>query len=303
MDLFRYLPNAKFILAEEIGPQVGVKEYPGSKARYAYDGPTDLIKQMYRGGRMTTRECSIVMAEARSLHLFLKQGPVIARPSAELSQDLVDTEVRLRLADFKMPFEVVAVELPQPFAGPLAPYLIFLWDVAPGRLCAWTYIPKTNFTLDVTVDDDGRTIEDWLNDGASFGTPDEEEKRILRVGMRIAINSVLLMMHRGFDLSPLPPKVIKNRAGRDERLRRLVNREPQSVIFRDLKPTNRPPVQYVGEVDPTGIHYRPHRRRGHWKQQAHGPKHAERKTIWVEPYWTGPADPEEKTPPTIIYRD
>lgn len=30
--------------------------------------------------------------------------------------------------------------------------------------------------------------------------------------------------------------------------------------------------------------------RGHWKQQAYGPGRAERKMIFVEPYWKGPAD-------------
>lgn len=30
--------------------------------------------------------------------------------------------------------------------------------------------------------------------------------------------------------------------------------------------------------------------RGHWKQQVHGPARAERKLIFVEPYWKGPAD-------------
>lgn len=30
--------------------------------------------------------------------------------------------------------------------------------------------------------------------------------------------------------------------------------------------------------------------RGHWKQQAHGPGRADRKLIFVEPYWKGPAD-------------
>jgi len=30
--------------------------------------------------------------------------------------------------------------------------------------------------------------------------------------------------------------------------------------------------------------------RGHWKQQAHGPRHSLRKTIWVKPFWKGPDD-------------
>ncbi len=29
---------------------------------------------------------------------------------------------------------------------------------------------------------------------------------------------------------------------------------------------------------------------GHWKSQAHGPKHSLRKVIWVEPYWRGPEE-------------
>lgn len=30
--------------------------------------------------------------------------------------------------------------------------------------------------------------------------------------------------------------------------------------------------------------------RGHWRQQAHGPKHSERRLQWIEPFWKGPAD-------------
>ena len=33
---------------------------------------------------------------------------------------------------------------------------------------------------------------------------------------------------------------------------------------------------------------------GHWKRQPHGPGKAERKIIWIQPYWRGPDD---KTPP------
>lgn len=30
--------------------------------------------------------------------------------------------------------------------------------------------------------------------------------------------------------------------------------------------------------------------RGHWRQQAHGPARAQRKTIWIEPHWKGPEE-------------
>lgn len=30
--------------------------------------------------------------------------------------------------------------------------------------------------------------------------------------------------------------------------------------------------------------------RGHWKHQAHGPRHSLRKTIWIEPFWKGPEE-------------
>jgi hypothetical protein len=36
-----------------------------------------------------------------------------------------------------------------------------------------------------------------------------------------------------------------------------------------------------------GWHLRMHWRRGHYKQQAHGPKHELRKTIWIDPYLAG----------------
>lgn len=30
--------------------------------------------------------------------------------------------------------------------------------------------------------------------------------------------------------------------------------------------------------------------RGHWKNQAHGPGHALRKRIWLQPFWKGPEE-------------
>jgi hypothetical protein len=36
---------------------------------------------------------------------------------------------------------------------------------------------------------------------------------------------------------------------------------------------------------PTGMHYRPHWRRGHFRKQVCGPKNTERKIIWIEPVW------------------
>jgi hypothetical protein len=30
--------------------------------------------------------------------------------------------------------------------------------------------------------------------------------------------------------------------------------------------------------------------RGHWRQQAHGPARALRKTLWIQPFWKGPEE-------------
>ncbi len=40
--------------------------------------------------------------------------------------------------------------------------------------------------------------------------------------------------------------------------------------------------------------------RGHWKRQVHGVGRAERRTIWVQPYWRGPEDAPILTRPHVL---
>jgi hypothetical protein len=72
--------------------------------------------------------------------------------------------------------------------------------------------------------------------------------------------------------------------------------------------TNKPPIPQhvvikIGEVfDKNGIAHalghgspRPHLRRRHIRQQAHGPKHSERKQIFINPMWINYVPPEDET--------
>jgi hypothetical protein len=49
---------------------------------------------------------------------------------------------------------------------------------------------------------------------------------------------------------------------------------------------------------------RPHLRRGHIRQQAHGPQHSERKQIFVDPMWINyvPLEDETTPAPTITVK-
>jgi hypothetical protein len=81
--------------------------------------------------------------------------------------------------------------------------------------------------------------------------------------------------------------------------------------------TNKPPIPQhvvikIGEVfDKNGKAHafghgspRPHLRRGHIRQQTHGPQHSERKEIFINPIWINyvPFDDETTPAPTITVK-
>src|SRR5262249_51587558 len=81
--------------------------------------------------------------------------------------------------------------------------------------------------------------------------------------------------------------------------------------------TSKPPIPQhvvisIGEVfDNNGKAHafghgssRPHLRRGHIRQQAHGPQHRERKPIFISPMWVNyaPVDDETTPAPTVTVK-
>lgn len=80
---------------------------------------------------------------------------------------------------------------------------------------------------------------------------------------------------------------------------RQYGRKPADVQVVDLR---KPPVRSHGghESGPRGPLTVRVFRRGHWKQQAYGPKRGMRKTIYISPYIAGPANaPLKQTRPTV----
>lgn len=301
LDLCRYLPRRFIELAENFGGAVEATPSAAS-VQVSLSAPAAHLAAMgIEEARVSADERWMTLLMVRCLHLFLTQGPVVAQPGEDLCRDLLDTEIRLDLADVRMPFPVIALELPRAIAGSHPPFLIFLWHVAPERLVAWVHLPEVGFALHQTFVA-GQSIEATILANPAHNLPDNEARRLVIQGFRAAINVALVMAHQGFDLEPLSARAARNRKSPDGRLRRLAHREPQRAIVRHLRP--RLPAPAPQGVDPepeSGLTVAPHRVKGHWRRQTCGDGGRDRKVIWVQPYWTGREIPP--SPPTILYRD
>ena len=107
------------------------------------------------------------------------------------------------------------------------------------------------------------------------------EDRLKQLLMRLVTGVILLVTEARADkpqaFPQLPLRPVKHGQPRAN-THRLVR--PVSI---DLRATVRDFVRGVGRDSPhvtTLV-------RGHWRQQAHGPRHTLRRTTWIEPFWRG----------------
>ena len=79
---------------------------------------------------------------AAGVGLFQKKGPVIVRPALNLCQALLDTEIRLPTSEFRMPYPIMGIELPEAIVKPHWPSLTRVWKMFPDTVLASTMSPN-----------------------------------------------------------------------------------------------------------------------------------------------------------------
>lgn len=123
-------------------------------------------------------------------------------------------------------------------------------------------------------------------DGSTLIALAEHSRRALVLGYRIVANLALYL--KSLDSSsPLGSGKIVNH---DHGLHSLLYEIGKEVkLERNLRDAARSYCR-TGEANAKWKLEKRFIVRGHWKYQAHGSGHAERKLIFVEPYWKGPAD-------------
>jgi hypothetical protein len=297
VELLRYFEADLLDQFWHIGQQIEV--FRSDKSGYAVDirSTGDLADQLFMQHKTTFSQASVAMAY-RSGYLMLRDGPVIIRPKLNLCEALLDTEIRIPVADFKMPFPIIGVELPMSISCLAVPVLLVLWKAATDRLFIWTRIAATNLTYHIILGTNKDTVEEWLQE--SPDSYDADELRMMNIGGRIACNLVMLAATRATRVSELSQRTIRHRRCNDDRLRRLAGRECREIVFRDLHIRERP--GHKGEIIPGGYTQEAQHRRGHWKMQPYGPKSSLRKYIWLNDYYTHKSDDKPLPDQTVVLR-
>jgi len=211
---------------------------------------------------------------------MLRRGAKVIRPTASTCRALAEVDLNLTIADYAQPYHGMGVVFPAEIARTPRDVLMLLWwRPGIGLFAAACKGGVDNPSL-LLQGDLAQTIEEIL-DGPGSGELDREMRRLVRIGLNLA----LFAMERA-TLLPLSPKELarKKRAADDPRMARLAARDAQELVVQGLDLIIRETAPSAGD-GPQGLYtQRTHRRRGHWKMQPCGPRMAERKRIYVASY-------------------
>lgn len=295
-DLTRYFPKAVLEFCHDIYRELIVERSVEGRKALGIGSCGENGRRLLQDSGMSQEDVGPSAIAYRCLGLFMEQGVVIVRPSLTLCEALDDTQVNIKASEFHMPFPIMAVELPPSVLGRHAGSLSVIWKICEDIVVLWTMsVAPDHVMYHTTFGNDTDTLEDRL---VADDPDDEDERRLMTIGGRIALNCCLLASHRKTTTSPLPPRVLRNRRAQDPRLRRLAQRTFQEMSFRDLVLTERPSYNPSGGFGARGPHAS-QLRRGHWKRVVHGPKGSLRRLQWINPYTTGEAGDDK---PTIILK-
>jgi len=271
LELLRYFPALLLDLTWELESQLDIQRTHDGHHKVTVMGKGPLAFKLINNSEFPERETSSTLIMYKSLGLFQKKGPVIVRPGLNLCQALLDTEIRLPTSEFRMPYPIMGIELPEAIVKPHWPSLTIVWKMFPDTVLVWTMSPNT-ICYHNLLGDDLPTMEDRLI--RAEACDDETEYNLMVLGSRIALNLCMLATFRLTELSPLPPRVQRHRRLPDQRLNRLAARHCQEVLFKDLVIRDRPHQEYQPG---TGDRLAAQHRRGHWKRVAYGEKFSQRK--------------------------
>src|SRR3954447_22901192 len=98
LPLSRYFSNGALAAAWQIGPSFTVTE--------SLEG----VHFTYPGGLLPGEAESVPLTGC--LYNYMRQGPVIARPSLALCRTLANTDLPVTLEDYRQPWPILGVEWP-----------------------------------------------------------------------------------------------------------------------------------------------------------------------------------------------
>lgn len=231
-------------------------------------------------------------------------GIKVFRPTIEQCEAMANVDVEIDFADYRQPYPVICFEYPKEFGQKMAEKLgakqfptftICHHDGKSGAInVSSSFSTSKEQIAGLLLPRGEMTIEQALKRRAADDRDDrEEEFTLAEMTQRIALNFCLLMANSKFIKRWEDPKQVEKhkqmaRANNPEKKARaqLFQLSDKEVIEFDQT------VEFFGveqdlrarqESNPTGRQMKAHWRRGHWRNQPHGPQLSLRKNVFIKP--------------------
>ena len=282
---------------------LGWERSSGGDTRFVFNDATDSVMGEYqrRFQRMMLEGwvgSEYVLPSLFTSSKSLAYGPKIIFPSVEQCNALEHVDINVPMDDYRQPFPVFIMELPEDYRGEVAErysaecprFLQTLHDQRNGRVLMtfdvdadWSNGYSVVYGSDVTIE------ESLRQDGLEDSHPGFKKRSIL---LRIAINMGLLLTRFGAkDCGPIDATAYeKQRRNSQSKNRKKADRAKallastmnviefeQDVEFLTKRSTS------VANPMANGAMKSPHWRRGHFRQQVCGVGRSERKLTFIKP--------------------
>jgi hypothetical protein len=258
------------------------------KARY--------IVEHYCAGDPTTTLFTQTVARA------LADGPKIFCPAFDQCLALENTEANVTFDFYKQPFPTMIIELPkeyrehlkQEFNSREVPQYVLAYQHTNGMLALTAWINRDNVIVNC-MSPSGRyeSIEDAI---VKNRRSDDLDFKIAEITQRLALNFSLMMTMLGVKIvGPLDQEAFKRNTrhakGDDPKKAARARKFLESTVYlcefqQQIKFYDVSHEGKGGTGEGTGQEHRspkPHWRRGHFRQQAHGPQMTLRKLVFIKP--------------------
>lgn len=274
------------------------KKYP----REHWDGVRILMQGMRDDGIKIL--CHLTFSKA------LAQGPKLFKANCEQCEDLEATDIPFPFSEYHQPYQTFILEIPKEFKDRLAG--LYQLPRGPSHvfchkeekiIIVTTFFDHNDMITNIIADrPEYATIEDCLRmnrrnrlDTASaeeWGLEFEASEIVQRLAINFGMYMTLIGVHTAGPLDPAADTMSEQmaRSGNKDRSRRgkilqqagiTLCKFDQVVEFHTEE--RLPPRSSSNPTGETHRSPKPHRRRGHWRNQACGPKLAERRWIPIKP--------------------
>lgn len=299
-------PATAFSISEEAFREIGIEDVDYIQKSILMMGPTTNGQAKLPSGSTPMGKRTVLdgvhLTWLDCLSKFAAHGPKMFRPTFEQCEAMEQVEINLPIRDYAQPYPAMLIEFPTEYVDLIAKRYEFNKQ-APRYLMVRLYDePRAIFT-GATFNATGEDLTYFFQERQEFPTiehalrthvaQEEAEERLSETMSRVALNLMLLLCNH-------PTYVQASNPGYLEKVRNWQRKNPkesnevemkthlyyiglqQEIVVR--RPARQEDEGEEGETGP-GSHASPHPhwRKGHWRNQACGPRMVERKRVLIKP--------------------